>query len=377
MDSKEQFYRQFQCQVADTQARISQLGNMSVVNGERKKATDGILSCISKLSLEVADASDFIPAYDQRTYSATVKTLTEELNAELTKLAPAKPRFQFKRAVKSADAPASASAAPDNRLLRGVPDKPVAKAKPQPGATAPTAESGVVGVVPAVADTTKDYNARVSSSTAGIRRPSFSCAREVKLSGHSGVHVILPPSASSATAYGSLTDLVDCVIDMSAPTASTARGGGGAPFQSLMLRNIEGSLILAGHVQGAVHITGLKNCVVVVAARQVRIHECDRVDVYLQCGSRPIIEDCQRMRFAPLPSAYADEEAGEGAGDSRNQWDQVDDFKWLRSDASPNWSVMPEAERQPERVWVGIVAGAPEYSVAVVLKAVGIERGCA
>ncbi|CAK7272514.1 hypothetical protein SEPCBS57363_005169 [Sporothrix epigloea] len=366
MESKERFYRQFQSEVVGIQADISSLGNISVESGERKAATDSILSRISKLSLEVADASDFIPAYDQRTYSATVKSLTEQLNAELTKLAPAKPRFQFKRTAKPASS-ASVSAAPDNRLLRGVPDKPVTKAESRPSATATAAISEVAGAA-------RNYNEEVSSMTAGIRRPSFSSAREVILSGHTGLHIILPLSASHATAYGSLTDLVDCVVDMSAPTASTARGGGGAPFQSLMLRNIERSLILAGHVQGAVHITGLKNCIVVVAARQVRVHECDRVDVYLRCGSRPIIEDCRQMRFAPLPSAFADEGAGQGAEGSNDQWDQVDDFKWLRSDASPNWSVLPEAERQPETVWTDEVVGTPEYSVLDVLKAVGIER---
>ena len=307
----------------------------------------------------------------------TVKSLTDQLNAELTKLAPAKPRFQFKRTAKPAASAAGVPAAADNRLLRGVPEKqPAAIAEAEPDA-APTATAATSAVA-------KDYNAEIaaagssssSSSRDGVRKPSFSSAREVVLSGHTGLHIILPLSASRATAYGSLTDLATCVVDMSVPTASTARGGGGAAFQSLMLRNIERSLIIAGHVQGAVHITGLKNCVVVVAARQVRIHECDRVDVYLRCGSRPIIEDCRRMRFAPLPQAYANEgEGAEAEGSSNNnQWDQVDDFKWLRSDASPNWSVLPEAERLPETVWTGAVAGGPSLGTEDVLKAVGIGR---
>jgi hypothetical protein len=43
---------------------------------------------------------------------------------------------------------------------------------------------------------------------------------------------------------------------------------------------------------------------IVVVARQVRIHECSNVDIYLHCGSHPIIEDCSGMRFSPLPKAY-------------------------------------------------------------------------
>lgn len=32
-------------------------------------------------------------------------------------------------------------------------------------------------------------------------------------------------------------------------------------------------------------------------------------------------------------------------------WDQVDDFKWLRAEHSPNWSVIPENEWVEEGVW--------------------------
>lgn len=70
MDPKERFYRQFHIEVQDIQNHISKLGSIAIVGGERKDATDSILTRISKLSLEVADAADFIPAYDQRTYSA-------------------------------------------------------------------------------------------------------------------------------------------------------------------------------------------------------------------------------------------------------------------------------------------------------------------
>lgn len=70
MDPKERFYRQFGIEVEDIRAQIGKLGSIATVGGERKDATDSILARISKLSLEVADAVDFLPAYDQRTYSA-------------------------------------------------------------------------------------------------------------------------------------------------------------------------------------------------------------------------------------------------------------------------------------------------------------------
>ncbi len=234
---------------------------------------------------------------------------------------------------------------------------------------------------------TKDYNAGMEAQTGtpaadnnGLRRPSFSKAREVVLADHTGLRIVLPLSAAGATtAYGSLSALRACVVDMSVPTASRARGGGGAAFQSLMLRDLARCLIVAGRVRGAVHITGLRDCVLVVAARQVRIHESRNVDVYLQTthGGRPIIEDCRGMRFAPLPKAWGEDDGkGEAETDTTDDsWAQVDDFKWLRADQpSPNWCVLPEADRLPETVWTDVVAGELGLGTEDVLRAVGLGK---
>jgi len=85
---------------------------------------------------------------------------------------------------------------------------------------------------------------------------------------------------------------------MSVPTTN------GAAFAGLMLQNIKNSLVVAGQVAGAAHITAVEDSVIAVTARQVRMHECKNVDVYLMCSSRPIIEDCRSVRFAPLPECY-------------------------------------------------------------------------
>lgn len=82
---------------------------------------------------------------------------------------------------------------------------------------------------------------------------------------------------------------------------STANG---KPFAGLALKNITNSLIVAGQVAGATHITNVRDTVVVVSSRQVRMHDCVNVDVYLSCMSRPIIEDCKNIRFAPIPKSY-------------------------------------------------------------------------
>lgn len=148
-------------------------------------------------------------------------------------------------------------------------------------------------------DTYKNYNEEMARpSASSLRKPSFSAAKNISISNHSGLHIILPSSASRATSSGSLTDLKNCIIDMSIPTSS------GSAFPGLAIKNVSKSLIVGGRVNGAVHITGVSDSTIVVVARQVRIHECSNVDIYLHCGSHPIIEDCSGMRFSPLPKAY-------------------------------------------------------------------------
>jgi hypothetical protein len=131
-----------------------------------------------------------------------------------------------------------------------------------------------------------------------IRRPSFSNAKSVSFFKQSNIHIILPTTASHAASTGNLSDLNHCIIDMSLPTSSDHL------FSSLSLRNIKDSLIICGRVTGPAHVTNLENTVIVTTCRQLRMHECKNVDVYLQCSSRPIIEDCIGVRFAPLPEFY-------------------------------------------------------------------------
>ena len=162
-------------------------------------------------------------------------------------------------------------------------------------------EDDIVGDLPFEG---KNYNLEMAQpSTTSWRRPSFSAARHIGISNQQDLHIILPISAARATAAGSLTDLDHCIVDMSVPTSQDT----GTPFPAISLKNIRGSLIVVGRVSGSVHITGVKDSIVVVVSRQVRIHECQNVDLYLHCASHPIIEDCSGMRFAPLPSCFVSE----------------------------------------------------------------------
>lgn len=225
-----------------------------------------------------------------------------------TRLAPKK-RFQFKTKQKNGSAISigdAAELAAEKRLqpaglIYGMSSNESSLATTPAMLMTPPGERDSKDTVPELPSfPPKNYNAEMSRSAAGpVRKPSFSQATNVNISEHTGLHIILPSSASRATASGSLTKLNGCIVDMSVPTAT-----GGAPFAGLALKNIKNSLIVAGHVAGAAHITAVEDSILVVVSRQVRMHDCKNVDIYLHCGSRPIIENCSNVRFAPIPECY-------------------------------------------------------------------------
>ncbi|KAL0939681.1 Tubulin-specific chaperone C [Colletotrichum truncatum] len=359
-DPKEKFYRHFQEAVASLLDEINGLGSIAQIGGERQDAIDHILASISALSNEVADASDFVPSYDQRTYAQAIKALTDKLNETTTKLAP-RSRFQFKNRGKTAATSELAAPKNDPRLVVGgslADPVPASRGGPVV-ASEPQAEADGLGALPSFP---KNYNEEMARPSASkVRKPSFSTAKDIAIFGQQGLHIILPTSASRATSSGRLTDLKGCIVDMSLAIS------GNTSFANLALKNIEKSLIVAGNVAGPAHITGVSDSIIVVSARQVRIHECKNVDIYLHCSSHPIIEDCSNMRFAPLPAAFDTPE-----DPVKNQWDQVDDFKWLKSEPSPNWSVLPEEQRLSEEIWTRTVPGERGKDLHDILKAVGI-----
>jgi hypothetical protein len=163
----------------------------------------------------------------------------------------------------------------------------------------------------------------------------------IAITGHADLALTLPAAAEgSAVAQrtATLSHLTHCTIDLSPATTSS-------PLAALYLKSLSNSTIATGRVDGAVHLTTLNNCTLFVATRQFRMHGARNVDVYLQCGSRPIVEDCVGVRFAPLPETLREGWGIEGGGERGNLWDQVDDFGWLKVEKSPNWSIILEGER--------------------------------
>ena len=58
---------------------------------------------------------------------------------------------------------------------------------------------------------------------------------------------------------------------------------------------------------------------------------------------------------------------------SVNQWDQIDDFKWLKAEPSPHFSILPEPQRVGDEVWRDKVQGGQDVSLSDILQAVNVR----
>lgn len=345
--------------------------------GERADAVDHVRSVIARLSAEVQDASSYIPAYHQRTYGDAIKALNAKLHEVKTANAP-RQKFSFKnRQLFSAEKNESAISLNDAAELasqkrRQIPGFPAHLSDASsyintPASNAQTPANEREDVELAMKDSgaqgaSASSDGLLSTDTVRLRKLSCSESNAVFIDSHEKIHVTLPSAASHATGSGTVSNVDHCIVDMSTPTTA------GKPFAGLTLKNISSSLIICGHVAGAIHLTNVKNSVIVVASRQFRMHESSNCDVYLLATSRPILEDCSAIRFAPLPHAYMTEEDR----NVENKWSNVDDFKWLRNEQSPHWSPMDPSKRVAEKIWRHVVPGGPDLSVENILDAVNL-----
>lgn len=111
-------------------------------------------------------------------------------------------------------------------------------------------------------------------------------------------HIVLPTSAPVRNASAAISNIQHCVVDMSSIPEI------GRSFANFVIKYACESLLICGKVDGAAHLTGITDSVIVVTCQQFRMHDCANVDVYLSCASKPIIEDCVAIRFSPLPESY-------------------------------------------------------------------------
>lgn len=73
------------------------------------------------------------------------------------------------------------------------------------------------------------------------------------------------------------------------------------------------------------------------------MHGSKNLKSIIHISSHPIIEDCQMMMFGIYRNLQG---LSNDLSQSDNLYSQVDDFNWLKQTASPNWSLLSDAENE-------------------------------
>lgn len=138
-------------------------------------------------------------------------------------------------------------------------------------------------------------------------------------------------------------------------------------LRALRVDSLTNCVVISGPISGSVLLHTSKDCTLFLPARQFRLHTSSNCAFYLHALSRPIIEHCTGFRFAPYPLDFHSFKANMEKSKLNDPtqpdlWRQVDDFRWLRVQSSPNWSVMQPGTRIGE--------AASETGIAVSLESI-------
>ncbi|KAK9110698.1 hypothetical protein Sjap_018758 [Stephania japonica] len=248
---------------------------------------------IADLEKLVAESSYFLPAYEVRSSLDSISQLKESLDVVNAKLLPRK-RFAFK-----------------NKSLNRNPNN----------------------VVSAVVES----EIRVASDEVLEEKPSFRVCDSPGFRSREG-EVLVKRFDGEVNGDFTLSDLGSCEVRLI------------GRFRALFVHRLRDCKVFVGPVLGSILIEEVEGCVFMLASHQIRIHHARGTDFYLRVRSRPIIEDSSGVRFAPHRLCYEGIERDlkdAGLDEETGNWENVDDFRWLRAVQSPNWSILPEEERVP------------------------------
>ncbi|KAK3591851.1 hypothetical protein CHS0354_005049 [Potamilus streckersoni] len=109
--------------------------------------------------------------------------------------------------------------------------------------------------------------------------------------------------------------------------------------------------IFLGPIKTSIFIRDCKECRFVLACQQFRTRDCQKIDVFLCCGTQPIIEASSGMKFACYQYYYPElEDQFKQAGLSvfNNTWSNIHDFSQDPTEA--HFSLLPEDAKVEEYV---------------------------
>ncbi|KAF1795088.1 Tubulin-specific chaperone C, N-terminal [Phytophthora cactorum] len=114
---------------------------------------------------------------------------------------------------------------------------------------------------------------------------------------------------------------------------------------------LKNCVFYTGAIFGSLWLENCDGCEFFVACRQLRVHLSTATTFHLRIRSHPIIEDCQQMQFGPYRVQFDGLKAQlERLGLSKDSglWAKVNDFKWHKTQQSPNWSIRDPKQPLPK-----------------------------
>lgn len=121
------------------------------------------------------------------------------------------------------------------------------------------------------------------------------------------------------------------------------------PLSALTLTHLEKCRIYCSEaIASSLVVRNCKDCEIHAQACQVRIHECESVNMFLFTLTDPIIEKSTKMGFGSYslvqsdPSRSNSDHQADFKDTLKNRYKFVRDFDWLKLAQSPNWHLILE-----------------------------------
>ena len=148
---------------------------------------------------------------------------------------------------------------------------------------------------------------------------------------------------------------------------------------NVRLENLKKCIVLLGPICTSCYLENCVDCLFFIACHQLRIHNSHNSNLYVRVNSHPIIEDCSSLGFAYYNICYDNIAAHLSKSNLANShnYDNVVDFRWHKSTASPNWHVCSEPIAIPQQlqaVW-SVTAAPADLTLGAEAATLSIRNG--
>ncbi|CAH1763599.1 22446_t:CDS:2 [Entrophospora sp. SA101] len=288
------FWHEFQEERSEIQNSIKELSKKP--KPSIPTLCENLLQRIDELEKKATDATTFLPAYDQRQSHLQIKSLIEELNIQKSLLAP-KSKFSFK----------SKKAAIES------------KSSLNEEKSASTA---------AISTSTTTTSTDTDATTKVIDEDNF---QTVVLNNQENTYIDINSfSLNNKMVDFQFSNLNNCIINLFNSNITIG---------AINIKGLRNTIIMSGPVGSSILIYDCEKCIFLF-----RMHTSKQISVYLHVTSNPIIEDCEKIQFgfyALTTFPELDKMFETVKLDLKiNKYDKVDDFNWLKQQASPNWKII-------------------------------------